>query len=91
MTRADRNSRAGRGVTAVSGLKVGHRSKLLIAAFGLLVIVGCVPVGYYDNCAYGCYSGSGVIVQYDSYGGRPYYGRPYYGHRHWDRGRRYWR
>lgn len=69
----------------MSDVKIGLRSKLLIGAFGLLIVAGCVPVGYYDHPAYD-YSGSGVVVQYESYG-RPYYGRPYYGpprhHRHW--------
>jgi hypothetical protein len=51
----------------VTDVKIGLRSKLLIAAFGLLTVAGCVPVGYYEQPAYG-YGGTGVVVQYESYG-----------------------
>lgn len=76
----------------MSGLAIGTRSKLLLAALGVLVLVGCAPVGYYDPCPYGC-GGGAVVLNYDSYPGRPYYGHPhyYYGDRHWNRGRPYWR
>jgi len=77
----------------VSGLKIGTRSKLVIAALGLLVMAGCVPVshGYYDPYPYGYspygYSSGAVVLNYQSYS------RPRHGHRHWDRGRghRHWR
>jgi len=78
----------------VSGLKIGTRSKLVIAALGLLMMTGCVVApsqGYYDPYPYGGYSGysgGAVVLNYQSYG-RPHHG---HGHRHWDRGRgRHWR
>jgi hypothetical protein len=82
----------------VSGSKIETRSKLLIAALGLLVVAGCVPVGYYDQGPYGYGGSTGVVVDYNTYRGGPYYGRPayhgrpaYYSDRHWDRGHPYWR
>lgn len=74
----------------MSGLKIGTRSKQLVAALGLLALAGCVApnYGYYDPNPYGYapayspygYSGGAVVLNYQSYGRS-------HGHRHWDRGR----
>jgi hypothetical protein len=78
----------------VSGLKIGTRSKLLVATLGLIMMTGCVVApnhGYYDPNPYGYspygYSSGAVVLNYRSYS------RPRHGHRHWDRGRghRHWR
>lgn len=63
----------------MSGLKIGTRGKLLIAALGLLVSAGCAPVGYYDAYPYG-YS-SGAVVYYQPYPSRSYY-HGHGGHHH---------
>ncbi len=72
------------------GWKIGTRSKLLVAALGLLALAGCVApnYGYYDPNPYGyapayspyAYGGSSVVLNYQSYGRSN-------GHRHWDRDR----